>query len=40
LGAAVRGDVVKKMVSRSEVVLGGVGFVGGKLTDSGEDREI
>jgi hypothetical protein len=28
LGVAVRGDVVKKTVSRSEVVLGGVGFVG------------
>jgi hypothetical protein len=40
LGVAVRGDVVKKTVSRSEVVLGGVGLVGGKLTNSGEDREI
>ena len=39
-GVAVRGDAVKKTVSRSKVVLGGVGLMGGKLTDSGEDREI
>jgi hypothetical protein len=32
LEVAVRGDVVKnKTVSRSEVVLGGVGLVGGKF---------
>jgi hypothetical protein len=39
-GVAVGGDVVKKMVGSRKVVLGGVGLVGGKLTDSGEDREI
>ncbi len=41
MGVAVRGDVlVKKMVGSRKVVLGGVGLVGGKLADSGEDREI
>ncbi len=28
------GDVVEKEVSRGEVVLGGVGLMGGKLADS------
>ena len=36
---AVGGDIVEKAVSRGEVVLGGFGL-GGKLADSGEDREI
>ena len=40
LGVAVGGDAVKKTVGSREVVLGGVGLVGGKLADSGEDREI
>ncbi len=40
LGVAVRGDVVKKTVGSREVVLGGVGLVGGKLADRGENREI
>jgi hypothetical protein len=40
LGVAVGGDIVEKAVSRGEVVLGGVGLVGGKLADSGEDREV
>ena len=40
LGVAVGGDVVKKTVGSREVVLGGCGLVGGKLADSGEDREI
>ena len=40
LGVAVGGDVVKKTVGSREVVLGGSGLVGGKLADSGEDREI
>ena len=40
LGVAVGGDVVKKTVGSREVVLGGVGLVGGKLADSGEDREV
>ena len=40
LGVAVGGDVVKKTVGSREVVLGGLGLVGGKLADSGEDREI
>ena len=40
LGVAMRGDVVQKTVGSREVVLGGVGLVGGKLADSGEDREI
>ncbi len=39
-GVAVRGDVVKKTVGSREVVLGEGGLVGGKLADSGEDREI
>ncbi len=37
---AVGGDVVKKTVGSREVVLSGVGLVGGKLAASGEDREI
>ncbi len=40
LGVAMGGDVVKKTVGSREVVLGGVGLVGGKLADSGEDREV
>ncbi len=40
LGVAVRRDVVKKTMGSRKVVLGGVGLVGGKLTDSGEGREI
>ncbi len=40
LGVAMRGDVVQKTVGSREFVLGGVGLVGGKLADSGEDREI
>ncbi len=40
MGVAVRGDVVKKTVSSRKVVLVGVGLVGGKLAESGEDREI
>ena len=40
MGAAVGGDVVKKMVGSRHVVLGGGGLVGGKLAYSGEDREI
>jgi hypothetical protein len=34
LGVAVRRDVVKETVSRGDVVLGGVGLVGGQLADS------
>jgi hypothetical protein len=37
---AVRGDIVKKAVTRREVVLGGVGLMGGKLADSSEDRNV
>jgi hypothetical protein len=40
LGVSVRGDVVKKTVGSREVVLGGVGLVGGQLAYSGEDRDI
>ena len=40
LRVAVGRDVVEKTVGSREVVLGGVGLVGGKLADSGEDREI
>ncbi len=40
MGVAVRGYVVKKTAGSTEVVLGGVGLVGGKLAESGEDREI
>jgi hypothetical protein len=40
LGVAVSGDIVKKAVSRGKVVLGGIGLVRGKLTNSGEYREI
>jgi hypothetical protein len=40
LWVVVRGEVVKKTVGSREVVVGGIGLVGGKLTDSGEDREI
>ncbi len=41
MGVAVRGDVVKETVkSRGKVVLGEIGLVRGKLTDSGEDGEI
>ncbi len=40
LGVAVGGDIVKKAVSRGEVVLGGVGLMGGKLTDSSEDSKV
>ena len=35
MGVAVGGDVGSR-----EVVLGGGGLVGGKLADSGEDREV
>ena len=40
LRVAVGGDVVEKTVGSREVVLSGVGLVGGKLADSGEDREV
>jgi hypothetical protein len=40
VGVAVGGDILKKTVGSREVVLGGVGLMGGKLADSGEDREI
>ncbi len=40
LKVAARGDIVKETVSRGKVVLGGIGLVRGKLTNSGEDREI
>ena len=40
LGVAVGGDIVKKAVSRGEVVLGGVGLMGGKLADSSEDKKV
>jgi hypothetical protein len=39
-GVAVAGDIVEKAVSRGEVVLGGVGLMGGKLADSSEDRKV
>ncbi len=40
VGVTVGGDIVEKAVSRGEVVLGGVGLVGGKLADSSEDRQV
>ena len=40
LGVAVGGDIVEKAVSGSEVKLGGVGLVGGELTDGSEDGEV
>jgi hypothetical protein len=40
VGVAVGGDIVEKAVSRGEVVLGGVGLMGGKLADSSEDRQV
>ncbi len=40
VGIAVGGDIVEKAVSRGEVVLGGVGLMGGKLAESSEDRQV
>jgi hypothetical protein len=40
VGVAVRRDIVEKAVSRGEVVLGGVGLMGGELADSSEDRQV
>ena len=40
MGVVVGGYIVKKTVGSREIVLGGVGLMGGKLADSGEDREI
>jgi hypothetical protein len=40
VGVAVGGDIVEKAVSRGEVVFGGVGLVGGQLSDSSEDRQV
>jgi hypothetical protein len=40
VGVAAGGDIVEKAVSRGEVVLGGVGLVGGKLADSSENRQV
>jgi hypothetical protein len=40
VGVAMGGDIVEKAVSRGEVVLGGVGLMGGKLADSSEDRLV
>ena len=40
MGVAVGGDIVEKAVSRGEVVLSGVGLMGGKLADSSEDRKV
>ena len=37
----VGGAIVEKAVgSRGEVMLGGVGLVGGELADSSEDRQV
>jgi hypothetical protein len=33
-------DIIEKALGRGEVVLGGVGLVGGKLANSSEDREV
>ncbi len=40
LEVALGGDIVKKAVSRGEVMLGGVGLMGGKLADSSEDKKV
>ena len=40
VGVGVGEDIVEKAVSGSKVKLGGVGLVGGELTDSGEDGEV
>ncbi len=40
VGVVVRGYIVEKAVNRGEVVLGGVGLMGGKLADSSEDRQV
>ncbi len=40
LGVAVGRYIVEKAVSRGEVVLGGVGLMGGKLADGSEDRKV
>ena len=40
MGVAVGGDIVEKAVGRGEVVLGGVGLMGGELADSSEDRQV
>ena len=34
------GDIVEEAVGGSEVKLGGVGLVGGELTDGSEDGEV
>ena len=34
------GDIVEEAMGSSKVKLGGVGLVGGELTDSGEDGEV
>ncbi len=36
----VGGAIVEKAVGRGEVMLGGVGLVGGELADSSEDRQV
>ncbi len=41
VGVAVGGDIVGKAVGRGEVVVGGVGLMGGELADSiSEDRQV
>ena len=40
VGVGMGGDIVEKAVSGSKVKVGGVGLVGGELTDSGEDGEV
>ncbi len=37
---AVGGDIVEKTVGRGDVVLGGVGLMGGELAESSEDRQV
>ena len=36
----IGGDIVEEAVGGSEVKLGGVGLVGGELTDGSEDGEV
>jgi hypothetical protein len=40
VGVGVGEDIVEDAVTGSKVKLGGVGLVGGELTDSGEDGEV
>ncbi len=40
VGVAVGRDIIEKAVGRGEVVLGGVGLMGGKLANRSEDRNV